>query len=128
MSLTRKVAYNTAAQVVGRAANTVLAIITIGLLTRYLGVAGFGEYTTVFAFVGLFNTFADFGFMMVLLRELGAGRVSEKKIVANVLSIRTIFAIAVYTVAFAVGWLMHYPLIVHVGIGIIAIAMFWGSI
>lgn len=128
MSLTRKVAYNTAAQVVGRAANTVLAIITVGVLTRYLGVAGFGEYTTVFAFVGLFSTLADFGFMIILLRELGAGRVSPEKATRNVLSIRTIFAIAVYLTAFIIGCLLNYPLVVKLGIGIIGISMLWGTI
>ncbi|HOE74512.1 MAG TPA: flippase [bacterium] len=128
MSLKRKIAYNTAAQIVGRAVNTVISIVAIGILTRYLGVAGFGNYTTVFAFVGLFSTFADFGFMLILLRELGAKKVSPEKVAGNVLSIRTIFALVVYALCFAVGWLLDYPLVVNLGIGIIALSMLWGTI
>lgn len=128
MSLKRKVAYNTAAQIIGRAVNTALAIATVGVLTRYLGVAGYGSYTTVFAFVGLFSTLADFGFMLILLRELGAGKVAPEKAARNVLTIRTVFALVVYALAFAIGWILKYPLIVHLGIGIIAISMLWGTI
>ncbi len=128
MSLKRKIAYNTVAQITGRAINTVISIVAIGILTRYLGVAGFGNYTTVFAFVGLFSTLADFGFMLILLRELGAKKVSPEKAAGNVLSIRTIFAFAVYGLSFAVGWLLDYPLIVNLGIGIIALSMLWGTI
>lgn len=128
MSLTRKVAYNTAAQIFGRAANTVLAIVTVGVLTRYLGVAGFGEYTTVFAFVSLFSTLADFGFMIILLRELGAGKVSPEKATRNVLSIRTIFAVAVYLIAFIIGLFLGYPWVVQLGIGVIGLSMLWGTI
>jgi len=128
MGLTRKVAYNTGALIFGRVLNTAISLIIVALLTRYLGVAGFGQYTTVFAFVGIFNTLADFGFMLVLLRELGAGKMSEEKAVANVLSIRTAFAVVVYALCFGIGWLMHYPLEVHLGIGVIAIAMFFNSV
>lgn len=128
MGLTRKVAYNTGALIFGRVLNTAISLVIVALLTRYLGVAGYGQYTTVFAFVGIFSTFADFGFMLVLLRELGAGKMPEEKAVANVLSIRTIFALLVYALCFCLGWLMHYPLAVHLGIGVIAIAMFFNSV
>ena len=128
MSLTRKVAYNTVALVVGRGINTILALITTAALTRYLGVAGYGQYTTIFAFVSLFNTFADFGFMMILLKELGAGRYKPEVITRNILAIRTVFAIVVYTICFAVGWFLNYPPVVQWGIGIIAFAFLWSTI
>jgi len=128
MSLTRKVAYNTGALIFGRGVNVLLSLVAVGVLTRYLGVAGFGQYTTVFAFVSLFNTFADFGFMMILLRELGAGRYDPQKITRNILTIRTIFAILVYALAFGVGWILDYPLIVQLGIGVIALSFLFTTI
>lgn len=128
MSLTRKVAYNTVALIVGRGINTILALLTTAALTRYLGVAGYGQYTTIFAFVTLFNTFADFGFMMILLRELSAGRYKPEIITRNILAIRTVFAVVVYSICFGISWLLNYPSVVQWGIGIIALAFLWSTI
>lgn len=43
-------------------------LITI-FIARYFGVLGFGEFTKITAFVGLFYLFADFGLNAVFLRE-----------------------------------------------------------
>ncbi|MBI2588181.1 hypothetical protein HYW31_00495, partial [Candidatus Berkelbacteria bacterium] len=51
MSTTSRVAFNTAIQFAGRIINTVISLFTIAALTRYLGVALFGQYTTIFAYV-----------------------------------------------------------------------------
>lgn len=70
MSLVRAVALNTGVQLVGRVATTVLSLVLIGALTRYLGVEAFGEYTTIFAYVAFFGVLADFGFFWIMVREL----------------------------------------------------------
>lgn len=128
MTLSRKIAYNTLSQIVGRAATTILALITVGVLMRYLGVVGFGAYATTFAFTGLFSTLADFGFMLLLMRELGRGRIDKQKATSNILTIRTIFAIIVYGIAFGACWFFKYPEVVKWGIGIVAVAQLWGTI
>ncbi len=60
MSYTRKVAFNTAAQMLGKVLGTAISIATVAALFRYFGVEGMGKYTTVFAFVAFFSVFADF--------------------------------------------------------------------
>ena len=70
MSLTRRVAYNTVVQVVGKVLTTLISLVLIAALTRYLGVSGYGSYTTIFAYIQFFAVLADFGFFWFFLREI----------------------------------------------------------
>src|SRR5687767_1164891 len=49
-------------QYICRLAGLVVSLVSVSLLTRYLGVANFGEYTTSQAIASLVITFSDFGF------------------------------------------------------------------
>ena len=50
MSLTSRVAYNTIIQIIGKVLTTLISLVLIVALARYLGVWGFGQYTIIFAF------------------------------------------------------------------------------
>jgi len=62
--------YNTLTQLIGKIISTVLSLISIGLLTRYLGQEGFGNYSLVFAYLSIFGIFSDFGLQLTMVREL----------------------------------------------------------
>ncbi len=61
MSTARIVASNTAYQIIGKIITSATTFGVSMLLTRYLGVAGYGDYTKVTVFVGLFTVATDFG-------------------------------------------------------------------
>ena len=61
MSITKKLAYNTIIQFAGKILTTILGIVIIALMTRYLGKEGFGQYITVVAFLSFFGIIVDFG-------------------------------------------------------------------
>ena len=61
MRVARKIAYNVAVSTVCKVASTVLALVSIGLITRYLGQQGFGNYATVLAFFSFFAALSDLG-------------------------------------------------------------------
>ncbi len=65
MSLTKQLAHNTAAQLIGKMISTVLGLIAIGLLTRYLGPEQFGWYATTLAFLQFIAIMIDFGLIPV---------------------------------------------------------------
>ena len=67
-----KIFTNTAGQIILRGFDIVFGVITLGLITRYLGQEGFGYYTTVFAFLQLFIIIIDFGLYLTLLREISS--------------------------------------------------------
>jgi len=55
-----------------QALSTFLGFLTNVLLARFLGVAEYGVYTYVFAWVGILTVLAMFGFGSVLIREIAA--------------------------------------------------------
>lgn len=78
--LIKKIAVNTTSQIVAKGATVVLGFLTISLLTRYLGVAQYGIYNLVFAYLASFGIFADFGLRLTLVRDLsGEQEQSELK-------------------------------------------------
>ena len=127
MSYTKKVAFNTLAQVIGKIVGTAIAIVTTALLFRYFGVDGIGEYTTIFAFVGFFSVFADLGFQWTLLRELSV-KEDHEKVFKNIFAFRLLLAVLIHALAFGLVWFFHYPLQVKLGVGIITIAWFFTTI
>ena len=126
MSYTRKVAYNTVAQMIGKVLGTGISVVTVALLFRYFGIDGIGQYTTVFAFVGFFAVLADFGLQWTLIRELTVNE-DKGKVFRNIFAFRLLSAIVIYAISFAVVWFFNYPFEVKVGVGIIALANFFAT-
>ena len=128
MSYTRKVAYNTIIQIVGKVITTVISLFLVAALTRYLGVFGYGQYTTIFAFIQFFAVLADFGFFWFLVREISKPEALQEKIFNNVLTLRSILAAVVFALAFGVGFLIPQYHDLRIGIGIVAAAWFWQAL
>lgn len=128
MSYTRKIAYNTGVQVIGKVLTTLTSLFLVAALTRYLGVAGYGQYTTIFAFTQFFAVVADFGFFWYLVREISKPEADQNKIFNNVLTFRALMAVGVYLLTFLVGLLIPQYQAIQWGIGIIAAASFWQTL
>ncbi|MCX6795575.1 MAG: oligosaccharide flippase family protein, partial [Candidatus Falkowbacteria bacterium] len=105
MNTSAKIAYNTFLQVAGKVLSTVLSLVALMLMTRYLGPTSFGEYTTAFTFISIFAICADFGLTLVTSRLLSAPDANEKKIISNLFGLR---------IALAVGLVGLAPLIIFV--------------
>src|SRR3989338_7856999 len=111
MTLTQQIAKNTLVQAIGRVIGIVFGIITLGLMTRYLGQEGFGEYTTVIAFLQFFSIIADLGLYLVATSELG--RVpDERKFLSNVFTLRLASAVFFLILVSALVWIFPYSRIV----------------
>ncbi|MFH1909704.1 MAG: flippase [bacterium] len=127
MSYTRKVAFNTIAQFAGKIIGIGIALVTIGILFRFLGVEGAGKYTTVFAFTSFFALFADIGLGWTMLRELSVEK-DQNKVFQNIFTMRLILGIFIYAVAALVIWLFAYTPDVKMSVGILSIAWFFQSL
>lgn len=131
MSLTQKVAYNTLVQITGKVITTAVSLVLIAAITRYLGVSGYGEYTTIFAYVSFWAVLADFGFFWILVRELSKSYSQEEKekIFNNIVTLRSVLGIIIFLLAFLIAlFIPSYPMIVKLGIGTCAAGWFWISI
>jgi len=65
MRLSAKIFYNIIVQIIGKIIATVLGLVAIAIITRQLGLAGFGQYTTIITWLSFFAILADFGLTLV---------------------------------------------------------------
>lgn len=79
-----------------------LGLINLGLLTQYLQEHGFGQYSTVIAFLGFFIVIADFGLYLYVVREISKPETNHSKIISNALGLR----LAAALLALALGSLI----------------------
>ena len=63
-------AANVGSLLVGTTGSKALALVSVLLLSRYLGVEDFGRYSLVFSFFALLNTLVDLGVTTLLSREI----------------------------------------------------------
>jgi len=95
MSIARKILSNTAFQIIGRAGVGLLSLIVIKIITGYLSVGKYGEYTNVYEFLALFAIIADFGLYTIAVREMSKNEDEIPKILGNILSIRVLVGLTV---------------------------------
>ncbi|MCX6809697.1 MAG: flippase [Candidatus Berkelbacteria bacterium] len=124
MSYTRKVAYNTAVQIVGRVLGVGISVVTAAAIFRYLGIEGVGKYTTAFAFVSFFAVFADFGLGWTLLRELATSK-DQNKAFQNIFTLRLLLAIAVHLISLIILIFFSYAFDVKMAIIVVTAAWFF---
>jgi len=126
MSLTRKIAQHTIIQVLGRALGLIAGVFVVGLLTRYLGQAGYGKYTTVIAFLQFFAIVADFGFYHITMQMISEAGADEPKIASNIFSLRFFFAFAILLMSCGISFLIPmYSLEIKLGICVASVAIFF---
>lgn len=106
MSLPRRVAWNTIAQGAARAVTLALSVLTTYLLTRHLGVSGYGVYVTVTVYVPFFALFFDAGLGTFVVRALSTGRASGD-LFREALGLRLALAVPVTLLAFALAALFY---------------------
>jgi O-antigen/teichoic acid export membrane protein len=109
MSVARALATNTIAQVAGKAISIAIGVAVVAILTRLLGVEGFGKYSTANAFLGVFAILLDLGTNVLLIQMLGEHKGDEKeerRIVSAFLTLRTIAGIVILTIAVGIAWII----------------------
>lgn len=128
MSVAKKIAFNTFISVSARMLGMLLALLSIGFLTRYLGPEGFGEYSTILAFLFIFSIAADFGLQTVMVREISKPEADEKKIVGNIFGLRMAIAAAIFSAASVLVYFFPYSQNVKQGVLMVCVANFFGSL
>ena len=112
MSLEARIFYNTLAQTLGKTVAVLIGLATIAVLTQYLGESGFGQYSTVLAFLGLFVITADFGLYLYVVREISKTDTNHKEVLSNALGLRFTTALVLLVFGAAIAWLFPYdPLV-----------------
>ncbi len=116
MELKRKIAYNTVVQIVGKGLSTLLGVIALAIMTRYLGTAGFGEYSTVITFVSFFAMSADLGLTLISAQMISNPLEDQNKILSNLFSLRLLSALILLGLAPIFVLFFPYSPIIKIGV------------
>jgi O-antigen/teichoic acid export membrane protein len=125
MRLSTKIAYNSIAQISGKAVTTVLGLAAVMIMARYLGAQGFGAYTTIMTFLSFFGILADFGMTLVAVQMISKPGVNEKKILDNLFTLRFISAALFLSLASVFAIFFPYDSEIKTGIALTAISFFF---
>ena len=88
----RKVVYNTAVQIGARVVTSLLGILTLGSITRFLNIDLFGQLSSAIIFLGLVSTFSDAGLGIATVRELSLSDRTPEAILGTTLVLRMLVA------------------------------------
>lgn len=127
MALAKRIAYNVVFNSVAKVLATILALVAIGLITRYLGKDGFGQYSIMLAFFAFFNAIGDLGLGTVMTREISRKGADERIIAGSVFALRLTVSLAILAVAPVIILLLPYSDEVRVSIFIAALAFVFSS-
>lgn len=127
MRVARKIAYNVLVSSVSKIVSTALALVAIGLLTRYLGASGFGEYAIVLTFFSLFTALLDLGLYSISTREISRPGADEERIMGNIFTLNIVSSLAIIVIAPVLVLFFPYPQEVKEAIVVIAGAYLFSS-
>jgi len=128
MKLSTKIAYNTIVQVLSKIIATVLGLASVIIMARSLGVAGFGEYTTIITFLSFFGISIDFGLTLVTSWMISQPNVDEKKVLANLFTLRFFSALIFLGISPFVVLFFPYSNLVKLGVGVAFLSFFFISL
>lgn len=106
MSVARKIFWNTISQIIGKGFIAIIGVVTVKLITGYLGREGYGQYTTAFEFLAFFSIAADLGLYTVGVREMAKDETKIPMIVGNILSIRTFLCVLMVVIGSIAAFLI----------------------
>lgn len=107
---------NTFWQVIIRLVMLAVTLISIKLLTIYLGPSATGEYNTITTYINFFIVLADMGLFAVTVREISKTPDREGKILSNVFVIRLISALLACVFSIAIVYFTHYSSHIKLGV------------
>ncbi len=118
----RKIFYNTSINFIAKIIATALGLVAVAIMTRYLGTLGFGQYTTIIAYLHFFGLLADMGLTLVTGQLLAKHPNNENKIINNLFTFRLVTALIFLVPAPIIVLFLPYALAVKIGVFIAVIS------
>lgn len=109
----KRVFFNAAAQILGKAFTAGTTLIVTLLVGRTLGPAGYGEFTKIFVFVGYFYTLCDFGMNSIFVAQ--SNLKNEISLFRVLVSLRLVMAVIFASLALFLGMLLPYNVAENTG-------------
>lgn len=124
----RRVASNTAIQLAGKVVVLGLGVVSIAVLTRYLGPEDYGKYTLALMYMQLFGVLADVGLFTTVVREISKDPSRTEQLIGNTLVLRLLLSVVVIVVAAAVSLVLPYEPDVRTAIALAGAPLLFGML
>ncbi len=128
MNLAKSITYNSIISLASRVVSSIIAVITLGFSTRYLTSGEFGSYNIIWAYILIFSVFADLGLYTILTREISKDGADEKKIIGNIITLKTVALAIFFVISIIVLLFLPYSKEIKTGSFIIIWALFFLSL
>lgn len=99
-------------QIIGRVGSALTGFLVIKIISPYLGVLRYGDYSTLIAYFAIRSALADFGVYVIGLRELGKIKNAQKEqeklstYYSKFFSTRIFMIVIVYSISLAVAYMI----------------------
>lgn len=103
------VAKNTAVQLLAQAAFVLIGVAMTMVLSRHLGVDGFGYFSYVFAFLHFFQVLNDLSITTVVVREIAREPARAEELIGGMLTFKLLLAAVSVLAAWASAWALGLP-------------------
>lgn len=124
MTLTKTIAHNTAIQIIGKAVSTLLGLLAVAIMTRYLGVEQFGWYITASSWLLFVGVISDFGFTLLTAKMLSEPEHDKTKLLHSLFTWRFISALIFNGLAPLIILFFPYPAAIKLAVAILAVSFF----
>ncbi|PIR47468.1 hypothetical protein COV06_03355 [Candidatus Uhrbacteria bacterium CG10_big_fil_rev_8_21_14_0_10_50_16] len=125
MSQVHAIAKNTLVQLIGRVVGTAFGVFTIAILTRSLGVDGYGQFTLAMTFLAVAGALADFGFTLTTTQMISEEKANINTIVSTAFTSRLLSGLFFFALAVLIAWYMPYAPVVKLTISVGAFSYFF---
>jgi len=112
----QRAGWNTLAQIINKILAVFLSLIGVGLLTRYLGQKGFGDFTLTFAYLSFFAIAADLGLQLTMSRDLAKKNRIPSEIYGTFFWLKFFLAFASASIAITALFFIPYTRFIKIGI------------
>ena len=124
MSHTRAIAHNTITQIVSKVFSTLLGLLAVAMMTRYLGTEKFGWYITTVTFLQFVGIISDFGLTIVTSQMMSEPNYEKTKLFKNLISYRFFSALLFFVLSPTLTAFFPYPEEVKTAIWLSSISFF----
>jgi O-antigen/teichoic acid export membrane protein len=127
-SIFYRISANTFVQILGKIISTAFSLVTVSLLTRYLGKEGFGSYTLVFTYLSFFSISADLGLQLTMVREIAKKKEASSIYYGSFFWLKLSLVLFSTLLALAVLVFFPYPRILKAGIILASLGVSLGNL
>lgn len=123
----KELAKNTVFQIGGKMLAVMLGVLTVTVLTRYLGLEGYGNLTIVLSYLSIFAAIVDFGLTLTTTQMISEHKADEEKLIGNLTTLRVLSAGIFLALAPIIAIYFPYDSAVKIGIAIGALSYLFGT-